>query len=138
MYKNIDFTGNFDVVKWKHFLSDERYSGSGLGCYEGAATFSYGVWRPSENSIMRNDANGHYNAPSREAIYYRIHKLAYGKDWDYDFEDFVQWDNPNLQQRTRLYSKSVPYPARIDKLPILKIEESLSSNGKKAITVIMN
>ena len=35
---------------------------------------------------------GQYNAPSREAIYYRIHKLAYGASWKYDYETFVSWD----------------------------------------------
>lgn len=39
-----------------------------------------------------NDGNGSFNAPSREAIYYRIHKLAYGPEWEYDYEEFVKWD----------------------------------------------
>jgi hypothetical protein len=43
---------------------------------------------------MRYNTGG-YNAPSREAIYYRIHKLAYGADWQYDFEKFVEYDAIN-------------------------------------------
>ena len=39
-----------------------------------------------------NDNCGGFNAPSREAIYYRIHKLAYGPDWEYDYETFVAYD----------------------------------------------
>ena len=35
---------------------------------------------------------GGFNAPSREAIYYRIHKLAFGTTWEYDYESFVKWD----------------------------------------------
>ena len=31
----------------------------------------------------------------REAIYYRIHKLAYGASWKYDYETFVSWDAKN-------------------------------------------
>ena len=38
---------------------------------------------------------GGFNAPSREAIYYRIHKLAYGDDWEYDYEKFVKYDAVN-------------------------------------------
>ena len=38
---------------------------------------------------------GKFNAPSREAIYYRIHKLAYGASWKYDYETFVSWDAKN-------------------------------------------
>ncbi|MBR5148114.1 MAG: hypothetical protein IKV15_02820, partial [Bacteroidaceae bacterium] len=47
-----------------------------------------------ENSIMRYNTGG-FNAPSREAIYYRIHKLAYGDSWEYDYEEFVEWDARN-------------------------------------------
>ena len=40
-------------------------------------------------------SDGEFNAPSREAIYYRIHKLAYGDSWVYNFEDFATWDAKN-------------------------------------------
>lgn len=43
---------------------------------------------------MRFNVGG-FNAPSREAIYYRIHKLAYGPEWEYDYEDFVEYDARN-------------------------------------------
>ena len=43
---------------------------------------------------MRYNVGG-FNAPSREAIYYRINKLAYGKDWEYDYENFVEYDAIN-------------------------------------------
>lgn len=29
------------------------------------------------------------------AIYYRIHKLAFGDSWEYDYEDFVEYDAIN-------------------------------------------
>ena len=77
-----------------HFLSDIRYTNEGLGVFEGGATYGKGVWRPTENSIMRYNT-GVYNAPSREAIYKRINKLAYGADWQYDYELFVAWDAVN-------------------------------------------
>lgn len=91
-YKNIDFTSNPQEVKWFRFLSDARYADEQLGIYEGgAAIYKYGVYRPSEYSMMLDDM-GAFNAPSREAIYYRIHKLAYGEEWNYDYEDFVRYD----------------------------------------------
>ena len=46
---------------------------------------------------MRYNIGG-FNAPSREAIYYRIHKLAYGKDWEFDYEKFVEWDAKNRKK----------------------------------------
>ncbi|MBO5732456.1 MAG: hypothetical protein J6R38_02400 [Alistipes sp.] len=36
-----------------------------------------------------------YNAPSRETIYRRIHHLAYGSSWIYDYEKFVEYDTIN-------------------------------------------
>ena len=93
-WKNIDFTSDPDQVKWARFLKDARYSNEGLGVFEGGATYAYGVWRPTENSIMRDNTGG-FNAPSREAIWYRIHKLAYGSSWVYDYEEFVAYDAIN-------------------------------------------
>ena len=58
---------------------------------------------------MRHNTGG-FNAPSREAIYYRIHKLAYGDNWVYNFEDFVTWDAKNRNKTSTaasIYSKSL-------------------------------
>ena len=33
-----------------------------------------------------------FSAPSREAIYKRVMKLAYGDSWKYDYEEFVKFD----------------------------------------------
>lgn len=93
-WKNIDLTSDPSQVKWSRFISDPRYAAEALGAYEGADTYWSGVWRPTYNSIMRHNTGG-FNAPSREAIYYRIHKLAYGESWVYDYETFVAWDVVN-------------------------------------------
>ncbi len=93
-WKNVDFTNDPSQVRWSYFLSDERYQYDGLGCFEGGLTYWNGVWRPTENSIMRYNTGG-FNAPSREAIWYRIHKLAFGDSWEYDYEDFVEYDAIN-------------------------------------------
>lgn len=139
MYKNIDFTGDPNSVKWNHFLNDDRYSGESLGCYEGAAQYDYGVWRSTDNSIMRNDANGHFNAPSREAIYYRINKLAYGKNWNYRFEDFVQWDLKKIPQAAHAPTPvKRAFSGNVNRKHIFKMEESITEDGKKLMTIIQN
>lgn len=104
-WKNIDFTSDPSTVKWSHFLTDSRYANDGLGIYEGACTYSTGVFRPTENSIMRYNVGG-FNAPSREAIYYRIHKLAYGESWVYNYEQFAEYDALNRKTSTLSY---IPY-----------------------------
>ena len=105
-WKNVDFTSDPEQVRWSYFLEDERYANEGLGVFEGGLTYWSGVWRPTENSIMRYNIGG-FNAPSREAIYYRIHKLAYGDSWEYDYEDFVEYDAVN-----RASSASAPQKSR--------------------------
>ena len=93
-WKNVDFTSDPSQVRWSYFLDDARYDNEGLGVFQGGLTYWSGVWRPTENSIMRYNV-GDFNAPSREAIYHRIHKLAYGDSWQYDYEDFVKYDAVN-------------------------------------------
>ena len=93
-FKNVDFTSDPTKVLWAHFLADPRYDNEQLGVYEGGCTYQYGVWRPSDNSIMVYNTGG-FNAPSREAIWIRIHKLAYGPEWEYNYEDFVAFDTVN-------------------------------------------
>ena len=101
--KNTDYTPDPAQVYWSKFITDSRYAGENIGVYEGACTYWTGAYRPTENSIMNNNTGG-FNAPSREAIYYRIHKLAYGESWTYDYEEFVNWD---LSQRIRSRSAGV-------------------------------
>lgn len=97
-WKNVDFTDDASQVKWAHILSDERYAMEQEGLYPGALNYSDGIWRPAYSSIMVTNT-GRFNAPSREAIWYRIHKLAYGDVWEYDFEDFASYDSINRSSR---------------------------------------
>lgn len=99
---NVDFTSNENDVVWKHLLRDERYQGKDvfgetLGVYEGACTYWTGAWRSTNQSMMRDNINS-FNAPSREAIYKRIMSTAYGETWNYDYEEFVQFDQKHLPE----------------------------------------
>ncbi len=93
--KNIDVTKDPAKVKWAHFLNDKRYEKEELGVYEGAIGLYNGAYRPSVNSIMRGSdihMDNPFNAPSREAIWIRAHKLAFGDTWKYNYEEFVAQD----------------------------------------------
>ena len=63
-----------------------------MGIYEGGASYAKGVYRPSEDSIMRNAAENSFNAPSRYAIYNRIMTLS-GES--HSFSKFVTYDAIN-------------------------------------------
>ncbi len=87
---NIDYTNDPSQVRWAHQLSDPRYSGL-VGIYEGAFLYGYGVYRPSQQSIMRYNVGG-FNSPSREEIYRRI-MVQSGEEFSY--ENFALWDAIN-------------------------------------------
>ena len=91
-YENVDLTSDPNTILWSKFISDSRYSGM-VGVYEGGYTYPYGVYRPTDNSIMRYNTGG-FNAPSREAIYKKIMKFSEGDAWTYDYETFVAFDAP--------------------------------------------
>ena len=92
---NVDFTDDPQQVRWHQYISDPRYADENIGVYEGAyASFAKGVYRPSLYSIMNNrgGVDEIFNAPSREIIYKRAMKLAFGDSWTFDYETFVEFD----------------------------------------------
>ena len=89
-YSNVDFTNDPSKVKWSAFLSDDRYK-SEVGIFEGGSLYSKGAWRPSENSMMRDNYE-YFNAPSRWAIYKRIMELS-GETASFD--KFLEYDAVN-------------------------------------------
>ena len=91
-YENVDLTSDPNTILWSKFISDSRYSGK-VGVYQGGYTYPYGVYKPTDNSIMRYNTGG-FNAPSREAIYKKIMKFSEGDAWTYDYETFVVFDAP--------------------------------------------
>lgn len=136
-YKNVDLSSDPAIIRWSRFLSDERYADDGVGIFEGGALYAHGVWRPSENSIMNNGTM--FNAPSRAAIYNRIHKLAYGKDWQFDWEEFVQWDTKNIGlEKHAINSTADAYHPHVKHKPFISAKESINKDGKVEINVIMN
>ena len=140
IYRNIDFTSDPSLIKWSRFLSDPRYDGTDTGVFEGGFEYSRGVWRPSSVSIMASSGD-HFNAPSREAIYNRIHKLAYGYDWVYDYESFVEYDMKNIEAEKaaahapirRVNSRHINHSK-----PSFEIRQSTNQFGEKIITIIMD
>ena len=92
-FLNVDFTSSTSNVLWSRFVKDSRYAHEEIGAYAGGYTYPTGVWRPTMWSIMnQHHVYGTFNAPSRAQIYTRIMKLSEGQDWQFDYEEFVKWD----------------------------------------------
>lgn len=87
--QNVDFTSDAEEVLWVAFLADGRYDGQGLGVYEGADTYMYGIYRPTEDSMMNTNTLG-FNAPSRFSIYTRV--MESGKAYTPGYEEFASFD----------------------------------------------
>ena len=135
--QNVDITSDPNTIRWSRFLFDDRYAEDGVGIFEGGASYRFGVWRPSINSIMNNGTE--FNAPSRAAIYRKIHKLAYGREWEFDYETFVEWDlnNIGLEKRaSRL--RATGFHPHMNNKPLMKIEKRKRPDGQIEINVIMN
>lgn len=102
-WKNVDFISDLSLVKWAPFIEDERYSSEKTGLYEGGCGYWTGIWSPSWRSLMKGNSDT-FNAPSREAIWQRIHYLSEGSDWDYVYEDFVAYDLRTSSSQTKAAS----------------------------------
>ncbi len=94
---NIDWRNDPNEVRWARFIKDSRYGNEGLGVFEGGYLYAHGIYRATENSMMRyNDTP--FNAPSREQIYKYIMKYSEGESWVYDYEDFVLADEKGRRE----------------------------------------
>ena len=75
---NLDTNSSPEKVGWSPFIGDQRFSNESIGVYEGGYTFTSGVYRPTEESMMRSNQSP-FNAPSRKAIYDRVMLLGEGQ-----------------------------------------------------------
>ncbi len=113
-WRNLDFSGDETKCLWYKYMTDPRYADADLGYYEGGYYYARGVWRSSQQSLMLYTEGG-FNPISRELIYRRIHKLAYGDGWQFDYETFAAYDARN--RKARLHTLGRPLPDRRPPLP---------------------
>lgn len=64
-----------DRLKWWKWLGEESPDGGTVGTYESAYYSLYGIYRPTENSLMRV-LNSEFNLPGREAMIKHFYLLA--------------------------------------------------------------
>lgn len=137
-WANVSFTSDPNLVGWKQFMEvGSGYDDTEVSIIEGAL-YSQGIWKSVDQSMM--NAGGEYSVPAREAIYKKIHKTAYGDEWPYSFTDFVTWDKTAVTSAPKAMNYSSGIKSSISKhqKPIFKVEESISENGTKKITIIQN
>lgn len=101
--QNVDFTQDESAVLWTSLLNDSRYAQEKIGIYEGACTYKYGAYRPTEDSMMNSNTCG-FNAPSRKAIYDMVMKR--GENRTPTYEEFVTFDLQHTSQTQSLSRSS--------------------------------
>jgi len=48
--------------------------------------------------MRHSSSSDEFNGPSREILYKRIHQEAFGADWVYDWNSFIEWDRKNIRK----------------------------------------
>lgn len=90
MYLNVSTAADISKTMWSELATHPLYASENLKCYEGAYSYYTGVYRFSNNSIMRNGTV--FNAPSRNLIYRRVMNVAHDFKWTYSLSDFITFD----------------------------------------------
>ena len=88
---NITTEADVTASPWAQFAADSRYSSEKLSCYEGGYTYVNGIYRATEESIMRNNTGG-FNVQQRKLIYCRCMAIANNYLWSFDYDEFVAFD----------------------------------------------
>lgn len=94
-YQNIEFTNNtfqFFNKNWVKLL-DMKYPG--VGVFQGGFYYALGPYRSIEKGMMADDAKAGFGAVNREILLRQIYKLS-GREAEYSFETFLEYDKRNL------------------------------------------
>ena len=107
VYRNVSLDSDVTKTYWADFAADSRYDFEKLGCYEGGYYQEKGVYRPTENSLMRDLSFG-FDVFGRSMIYKRCMKIAYGDSWEFNYEDFVKFDLEKAKAEHEEIKKQYP------------------------------
>ncbi len=77
-FLNVDGNNDMTKVAWRDFIGVSQYDNEYIGVYEGGYTYTTGIYRPTEESMM-NSNQSPFNAPSRKAIYDKVMALGEGQ-----------------------------------------------------------
>ena len=117
---NVDNTDDKSKVLWSQFIGNSSFTSENIGIYEGGYTYSKGIYRPTEESMMRHNQSP-FNAPSRKAIFDRIMALAEDRDASTP-EAFAEFDEQHKPVRWNYATTRAPWQRRLLAPPIIKWE----------------
>ncbi len=117
---NVDNTDDKSKVLWSQFIGNSSFTSENIGIYEGGYTYSKGIYRPTEESMMRHNQSP-FNAPSRKAIFDRIMALAEDRDASTP-EAFAEFDEQHKPVRWNYATTRAPWQRRLLAPPVIRWE----------------
>ena len=83
-YLNVSISPDSSEVYWREFLADNSFLEEKIGIYEGGRLYPHGVWRSTDNSVMRHHFESDcYNALDRYLVCKRIEQIHSGRELTY-------------------------------------------------------
>ena len=95
---NVEYTSHPDEFDNKNWAALLKMNYPGVSVVEGGAFCEKGVWRSSENSIMKGGSytQADFSPVIREIFLHRIYKFA-GKESEYNVNVFIEYDKKNIE-----------------------------------------
>lgn len=91
-FLNVSVSEDVSEIGWYDFIDDNAYEEENIGIYEGGNHYPHGVWRSTENSVMRHHFQSDaYNAFDRYLICKRIEQMHSGREIVYS-----EWRNMDI------------------------------------------
>ena len=115
---NVDTASDPARVAWSAMIDDERFANEHVGLYEGAYTYMTGVYRPTEESMMRSNQSP-FNAPSRKAIYDKVMSLGEERT-GITLDEFAAFDAVHKPERWDYTTRSASGHHRFFAPPVIR------------------
>lgn len=118
---NVDVTDDVSKVLWNKYIGDGHFASEGIGVYEGGYTYVKGIYRPTQESMMRHN-DSPFNAPSRKAIFDRIRALGEDKETS-TLGEFAAFDELHKPSSWNYATTRAPWQQRHYAPPVIKWTE---------------
>ena len=115
---NVDDTDDVNNVLWKDYIGNNHFDPENIGVYEGGYTYAKGIYRPTEESMMRHN-NSPFNAPSRKVIFDRIRALGEDKETS-TLDEFAAFDEQHKPTHWSYALTRAPWQHRYLAPPVIK------------------
>ena len=131
--QNVDVTSAPEHIGWSLFIGDSRFDDEAVGVYEGGYTYTSGVYRSTEESMMRSN-HSPFNAASRKILYDRVMRLGEGRNSSIH-DEFAAFDEQHKPSQWEYATTRSQLPAELRRFAPPRIIRRKSVSGYTAATL---